>query len=337
MVESRCLDGHNAPPARVLPVAGGGVPGPRAAIIANAMPHHPARGPRRVLRGGGAARPAGAARQAGDRRRQRSDPAGRGLGGQLRGARVRRALRDAAADGLPAVPPGRVPAGGRAQVPGGQPRGDGDPPPVHAPGAADLHRRGVPRRDGVAGAVRRRRDDRPDDQGAEPRRGGADGLGRAWRPPSSWRRSGPTCASRTGWWWCRRARRRRSSRRCRSRACGASARRPPRCCASSGSRRSATWPRCRRMPSSGGSGSTGPRSSGGRTGSTPTRWRPGSPRSRSGTSTRSGTTRVGPGGHRAHAPGHGRRSRVAAAGGGSQGGDDHLKLRDSRSPRSPAR
>ncbi len=52
-----------------------------------------------------------------------------------------------------------LPVDGRT-LPAGEPRGDGDPPPLHAGRAADLDRRGVPRRDRVAAAVRRRRDDR---------------------------------------------------------------------------------------------------------------------------------------------------------------------------------
>ena len=105
---------------------------------------------------------AGAARPAGDRgRRRRRGRPRRRVGGELRGARVRRPFGDVAARGVPALPGRRLPAGRRAPVPGGQPRRDGDPAPVHAAGRADLDRRGVPRRDRVGGAVRRRPGDRP--------------------------------------------------------------------------------------------------------------------------------------------------------------------------------
>ena len=196
---------------------------------------------------------------------------------------------------------------------------------LHAPGAADLHRRGVPGRHRVAGAVRRRRDDRPDDQGAvrdEVRLtasvgGGGDEAGRQDRVgPAQAGRARGGAAGRGGGVPGAAAdlapvgRRREDGRSC---------------CASSGCRRSATSLRSRPMPSSGGSASTARRWWTGRTGSTRTRWRRGSPRSRSGTSTRSGTTRRIGRGDRADAAGHGRRGRVAAAGGGAAGGDDHAQ------------
>ena len=47
-------------------------------------------------------------------------------------------------------------------------------------------------------------DDRPRAQGPRcARRRQLDGLGGRRRLASSWPRSRPTCASRTGWWWCR--------------------------------------------------------------------------------------------------------------------------------------
>ena len=120
-------------------------------------PDDPPRRPRRLLRVGGAARQAGTARAAGDRRRRRRRGcARRGLGRQLRGPRVWRALRDVAARGVPALSARRVPAGQRPSLPGGEPRRDGDPPTVHAAGRTDLDRRSLPRRDRFRGAVRRR-------------------------------------------------------------------------------------------------------------------------------------------------------------------------------------
>ena len=111
---------------------------------------------------------------------------------------------------------------------------------------------------------------------------------RSWSP-----RSGPTCASPTGSSSCRRARRRRSSRRCRSRGCGAWARRPRAVLREFGvetigdlAAPAARGARAAVRQARRGAGRAGAR------GSTRTRWRPASPRSRSGTSTRSGATRA---------------------------------------------
>ena len=68
---------------------------PRGENRPREQPDHPARRPRRVLRGGRAARPAGAPRQAGHRRRRRARPARGRERRQLRGPQVRRPLRDA--------------------------------------------------------------------------------------------------------------------------------------------------------------------------------------------------------------------------------------------------
>ena len=81
-------------------------------------------------------------------------------------------------DGAPALSGLHLRAGRRREVPARQPRGDGDPAAVHAAGRAGLDRRGVPRRHGIARAVRRRRGDRAPDQGRGPRRAPAHDLGR---------------------------------------------------------------------------------------------------------------------------------------------------------------
>ena len=191
----------------------------------------------------------------------------------------------------PAVPAGRVPARRRPQVPGGEPRGHGDPPAVHAAGPADLDRRGVPRRDGVACAVRRRRADRPADQGRDPRRGRADGVGRRGVDEAGREdRVGPAEARRAG----RRAARRgggvpgaaadlaavgrgRQDGRGAARLRGRDDRRP----------RGAPIRTC----SCGGSASTAAPSSTVPSAATPIPWRRATRRSRSATSTRSTSTR----------------------------------------------
>ena len=108
------------------------------------------------------------------------EPGGRGVvsAASYEARVVRRPLGDVAAGGLPALPRRRVPAGRRPALPAGVARRDGHPSPLHATGRADLDRRGVPRRDRVARAARRRRDDRGGDQGGGPRGGRADGVGR---------------------------------------------------------------------------------------------------------------------------------------------------------------
>ena len=64
---------------------------------------------------------------------------------------------------------------------------------------ADLDRRGVPGRHRLGGAVRRRRGDRPADQGGDPRRARADGLGRRRDDEARGQdRLGPAQARRAG-------------------------------------------------------------------------------------------------------------------------------------------
>ena len=75
---------------------------------------------------------------------------------------------------------------------------------------------------GSRAPVRRRRGDRPADQGRDPRGAGADGLGRRRDDEARREDRAATCASPTAWSSSSRATRPRSSRRCRSRACGAS-------------------------------------------------------------------------------------------------------------------
>ena len=92
-----------------------------------------------------------------------------------------------------------IPAGRRPSLPGGQPRRDGDPSALHAAGRADLDRRGVPRRDRVRGAVRRRAGDRPADQGRDAGGGRADRLGRGREHEARGQdRVGPAQARRAG-------------------------------------------------------------------------------------------------------------------------------------------
>ena len=88
----------------------------------------------------------------------------RGLRGELRGSPVRCPLCDVAAGGRAPVPGRGLPADGRPALPAGVTGRDGGHAPVHPPGRADLHRRGVPGRHGVDGPVRRRADDRGVDQ-----------------------------------------------------------------------------------------------------------------------------------------------------------------------------
>ena len=255
---------------------------------------------------------------------------GRRVGRELRGAPLRHPLGDVAARGVPPLPGRGLPAGRRAPLPAGQPRRHGDPAALHAAGRADLDRRGVPRRDRLGGAVRRRADDRPPDQGRGPRRGRPDRVGRRRDARSSWPRSRRTCASPTGSWSCRRARRRRSSRRCRSGGCGASARRPRWPWPSTGSARSATSRRCRRTSSSAASASTARRWSIARARD---RRRPG-PRRRPGEVGRARAhvrrRHERPRGHRADAPGDGRRASPAGCARPASGpGTVAVKIRDS--------
>ena len=105
-------------------------------------------------------------------------------------------LRTAAA----LCPEGDLPAGERREVPRGQPRGDGDPGPVHAAGGAGLDRRGVPRRRRVGGALRaRHRRSPPSIKATDPRRGGADRVGRRGEHEAGREdRLGPAQARRAG-------------------------------------------------------------------------------------------------------------------------------------------
>ena len=106
--------------------------------------HHPARGPRLVLRVGRAARRPAAARQAGDRGRRR------GSRGQLRGQGLRRAHGHGRAAGASAVPAGdRRPAADGGLL-GGEQGGVRDLRGHDAAGGGHLDRRGVSRRAGHA-------------------------------------------------------------------------------------------------------------------------------------------------------------------------------------------
>ena len=256
----------------------------------------PPRRPRRVLRGGRAARPPGAARAAGHRRRGR---AARTPAASCRRPATRRAvfgihsamsLREA----YRRCPGRGLPAGRRPALPGGQPRRHGDPSAVHAAGRADLDRRGVPRRDRVGGAVRRRADDRAADQGRDAGGGRADRLGRRRHDQARRQdRLGPAQAGRAG----RRAARRGGGlpraaadrpavgRRREDRGRARRVRRPD-------DRRPGGA--ARRTSSSGGSGSTARRSWIGRAGSMPIRSTTAIRPSRSATSTRSTSTRATP-------------------------------------------
>ena len=103
----------------------------------------------------------------------------RRLGGELRGPRVRRPLRDVPARGRPRAARTACSCRSTGALPAGEPRRHGGPAPLHAAGRADLHRRGVPRRDRLVRAVRRRaRRSRASIKAARPRRGRADRLGR---------------------------------------------------------------------------------------------------------------------------------------------------------------
>ena len=171
----------------------------------HARPDDPPRRPRRVLRVRRAARPT------------RSCAASRSIvgGGGPRGRAgvVSAASYEARRFGVHSAmslreagrrcPDGGLPAGRRPPLPGGQPRRDGDPPALHAARRADLDRRGVPRRDRLGGAVRRRADHRHADQGRGPGGGRADRRRSASRRPSSWPRSRRTCASPTASSWSR--------------------------------------------------------------------------------------------------------------------------------------
>ena len=102
--------------------------------------------------------------------------------------------------------------------------------------------------------------------------------------------------------------------------------------------RSATWRRCRRTSSSGGSASTARRSSRGRAGSTPTRSTTATRRSRSATSTRSTSTRAtrrsSSGPCSAMAEGVAGRLRSAGVRAGHGRGQDPRQRRSGRSPAS---
>ena len=137
----------SSPPALVTPtsvVAGAIYPGHD-----RATPHDPPRRPRRVLRRGRAARSPRAARQAGHRRRAATSAgvvSAASYEARKFGVHSAMPLREA----VPALPGRHLPAGRRPALPAGLARRDGDPPPVHAAGRADLDRRGVPRRDRLA-------------------------------------------------------------------------------------------------------------------------------------------------------------------------------------------
>ncbi len=188
------------------------------------------------------------------------DPGARGrrVGRELRGAALRRALGDAAADCRRALPGGRLPPGRRREVPPREPARHGDPRPVHAAARAGLDRRGVPRRGRQRASLRAARGDRPADQGQRARRGRTDGQRR--RGDHQARREGrlrPAQARRPRRRGAR-ARRPPSLRRCPiARLWGVGrpdARRssPSRACA-----RSATWPSCRSTCSCAASGAHG--------------------------------------------------------------------------------
>ncbi|CAA9372889.1 MAG: DNA polymerase IV, partial [uncultured Nocardioides sp.] len=108
--------------------------------------------PRRVLRGGRAARQAVAARQA--RGRRWDGRARRGRDRVVRGPAVRRPLGHVDPRGAGAVPARRLPVGALLGLPGDQPGGDGRPAGGLAPRRAALAGRGVRR-------PRRRRPPRP--------------------------------------------------------------------------------------------------------------------------------------------------------------------------------
>ena len=206
--------------------------------------------------------------------------------------RLRHPLGDVDARGVPALPGCRLPARRRASLPGREPRRHGDPAALHAPGRADLDRRGVPRRHRVSRAVRRRPDDRSTDQGRDAGRGRADRIGRGRDDEARGQdRLGPAQARRAG----RRAARGggRLPGTAPDRAAVGRRRedgeRPWRTTASG---RSATSRRSRRTSSSAASASTGRRSSNALAGSIPTRCTMATRPSRSATSTRSTSTRA---------------------------------------------
>ena len=129
---------------------------------ATAAQDHPRRHGR-VLRLGRAARRSGAARQAGRGRRRRA--ARRGHGGELRGARLRRALGDAGLPGAPALPRADLRAHPLRCLQGGEP-----PDPRDFPSYTDLveplsldeayldvtaPRRGPPSATAIARAIKR--------------------------------------------------------------------------------------------------------------------------------------------------------------------------------------
>ncbi len=126
----------------------------------------PARRHGPVHRGGGDPPPTRAGRAPrGGRRARRPDGARGGLDGVLRGAGVRRPVRDAAQAGRTPLPRRGVPAGGRTRLRGGVGRRDG-----HPASRARRRRRGAR----VGRGVRRDRDRRPagggpDDPGERPR------------------------------------------------------------------------------------------------------------------------------------------------------------------------
>ena len=199
------------------PVQPAALPPPRAAQ------DHPRRHGR-VLRLGRAARRPGAARQAGRGRRRRA--ARRGHGGELRGARLRRALGDAGLPGAPAVPGAGLRAHPLRRLPGREPPDPRDLPRLHRPGRAALARRGLSRRHGAEARHPLRDRDRARDQARDPRGDGPHRLGgRVVQQVPGQGRLGHRQAGRPH----RdppRGRRRRSSPGCRSSASSASARSP---------------------------------------------------------------------------------------------------------------
>ncbi len=129
-------------------------PAPMRTCVRVIRARHPPRRPRRVLRVGGAARRAAAARAAGDRGRRR------GAGGLLRGARVRGAFGDGRRAGARAVPAGDRGAAALQRLRRGVQGGLRHPRPGGAGGRAAVDRRGVPRRHRAGAHLRDGRADR---------------------------------------------------------------------------------------------------------------------------------------------------------------------------------
>ena len=158
--------------------------------------HHPPRRHGRVLRGGGAARPAGAARQGAAGRRHRA--ARGGVHRELRGAPVR--SRQCDADGARAAP---LSARDRARaplraLPGGLEGGDGHPRNLFAAGGAVEPGRGVHRHDGVRDAVWRPAGDGGGGAPRGVRSNAAHRIGRCLHDQVRRERSQATGASPTG-------------------------------------------------------------------------------------------------------------------------------------------